>query len=130
MILRTVKSTVTIPGTLLGRAAGGFVITQEAVALAAASLKTYIESSGKLPSTVTVGGRVLTVDQFMDLMLKTILRISGTATALTVRTVQTAPNPSGTATGTLQKTAYLNLAKNVLNFINTNNRAPTTSQRE
>ncbi|MDI6701622.1 pseudomurein-binding repeat-containing protein [Methanothermobacter wolfeii] len=110
-------------GTLY-EAAGGTVITQEAVLLAAASLKTYIESSGKLPSTVTVGGQVLTVDQFMDLMLKTLLRISGTATALTVRTVQTAPNPSGTATGTLQKTAYLNLAKNVLNFINTNNRAP------
>ncbi|WP_321211885.1 pseudomurein-binding repeat-containing protein [Methanothermobacter sp. DP] len=91
---------------------------------AAVNLRKYIETYGKLPSTVSVGSQKLTVAQFLDLMLKDLLKSAGKSASLTVRSVKAAPNPSGSATGQLSKSAYLKLAENVLKFINTNSRAP------
>ncbi|ADL58402.1 pseudomurein-binding protein [Methanothermobacter marburgensis] len=91
---------------------------------AAVDLKKYIETYGKLPSTVSVGSQKLTVAQFLDLMLKDLLKSAGKSASLTVRSVKAAPNPSGSATGQLSKSAYIELAENVLKFINSNGRAP------
>jgi len=91
---------------------------------AAVNLKKYIETYGKLPSTVSVGSQKLTVAQFLDLMLRDLLKIAGKSASLTVRSVKVAPNPSGSATGQLSKSAYIKLAENVLKFINSNGRAP------
>ncbi|MFB2623861.1 pseudomurein-binding repeat-containing protein [Methanothermobacter marburgensis] len=91
---------------------------------AAVNLRKYIETYGKLPSTVSVGSQKLTVAQFLDLMLKDLLKTAGKSASLTVRSVKAAPNPSGSATGQLSKSAYIKLAENVLKFINSNSRAP------
>ncbi|MDI9617605.1 pseudomurein-binding repeat-containing protein [Methanothermobacter sp.] len=91
---------------------------------AAVNLRKYIETYGKLPSTVSVGSQKLTVAQFFDLMLRDLLKTAGKSASLTVRSVQAAPNPAGSATGELSKSAYIKLAENVLKFINSNGRAP------
>ncbi|MDI9615489.1 pseudomurein-binding repeat-containing protein [Methanothermobacter sp.] len=91
---------------------------------AAVDLKKYIETYGKLPSTVSVGSQKLTIAQFLDLMLKDLLKTAGKSASLTVRSVKAAPNPSGSAAGQLSRSAYIKLAENVLKFINSNGRAP------
>ena len=107
------------------RAAGDSAgITSVTIREAAAELVKYIETYGKLPATVSVGGQKLGTAQFLDLMLKDLLKLAGSTVSLTLRTVSNAPNPSGSATGQLSKSAYLKLASSVLKFIDSNRRAP------
>ncbi|HIH64385.1 MAG TPA: pseudomurein-binding protein [Methanothermobacter thermautotrophicus] len=107
------------------RAAGDSAgITSVTIRESAAELVKYIETYGKLPATVSVGGQKLGTAQFLDLMLKDLLKLAGSTVSLTLRTVSNAPNPSGSATGQLSKSAYLKLASSVLKFINSNRRAP------
>ncbi|HIH71101.1 MAG TPA: pseudomurein-binding protein, partial [Methanothermobacter thermautotrophicus] len=53
----------------------------------AAELVKYIETYGKLPATVSVGGQKLGTAQFLDLMLKDLLKLAGSTVSLTLRTV-------------------------------------------
>ncbi|MGB9838327.1 MAG: pseudomurein-binding repeat-containing protein [Methanothermobacter sp.] len=99
-------------------------VTHANILRAAVNLRKYIETYGKLPSTVSVGSQKLTAAQFLDLMLRDLLKTAGRSTPLTVRSVAAAPNPSGSATGKLSKSAYIKVAENVVKFINSNGRAP------
>ena len=107
------------------RAAGDSAgITSVTIREAAADLVRYIETCGKLPATVSVGGQKLSTARFLDLMLKDLLKLGGSRVSLTLRTVGNAPKPSGSATGQLSKSAYLKVASSVLKFIDSNRRAP------
>ncbi|MDI6817740.1 MAG: pseudomurein-binding repeat-containing protein [Methanothermobacter thermautotrophicus] len=107
------------------RAAGDSAgITSVTIREAAADLVRYIETYGKLPATVSVGSQKLGTAQFLDLMLKDLLKLAGSTVSLTLRTVGNAPNPSGSATGQLSKSAYLKVASSVLKFIDSKRRAP------
>ncbi|HPQ05325.1 MAG TPA: pseudomurein-binding repeat-containing protein [Methanothermobacter sp.] len=100
-------------------------ISMYEVLSAAKRLKDFIESNKRLPSYVTVSDQNLGVAQFLELMLKVIIQInSGQTSPLIPRTVTEAPNPSGSGTGQITKSEYIQLTNKILNFITAYARAP------
>ncbi|MDX9694133.1 MAG: pseudomurein-binding repeat-containing protein [Methanothermobacter sp.] len=104
---------------------GNSSISISGVLSAAKNLKSFIESNKRLPAYVTVSNQNLTVAQFFELMLKVIVQLnSGQTSPLTPRTVTEAPNPSGSATGQITKSEYIQVINKVLDFIKAYGRAP------
>ncbi|MGB9844470.1 MAG: pseudomurein-binding repeat-containing protein [Methanothermobacter tenebrarum] len=92
---------------------------------AAKRLKSFIENNKRLPNYVTVSDQDLGVAQFLELMLKVLIQInSGQTSPLIPRTVTEAPNPSGSGTGQITKSEYIQVANKILNFITAYDRAP------
>jgi len=93
---------------------------------AATELKKYVEKYGKLPDYLTLCGEKLSMSDFLYLLAKIIVNTnSGNNGDITSKDVKDPTSPSGSATnGQLSKSNYLNLAKRIVSFIETNNRAP------
>ena len=88
-------------------------ISIENIVTGAGNLKSYIENNNKLPNTVTTGGYTFTLPEF----LYYISIISG---------IQAPSSPLGDSISSknLEKDEYLNVSKNIVNFILTNLKAP------
>lgn len=89
-------------------------------------LKNYIEVNKKLPNTVSVGDQQVTVPQFLQLMVTSLIKINKGDTTLTAIKNVTAPTNSyeQLKNGTLSKSSYLSIASSVKSFIDTNKRVP------
>jgi hypothetical protein len=96
----------------------------------AAKLVTYVKATHKLPTYVVVSGHNLTLSQFLYLLTVDIIKVnSNSKTSITIKTVKT-PILSVSETfknGSILKTNYINLAKNVYNYINLHGTAPVTA---
>ena len=99
-------------------------ITQSQLNEAASGLKTFIESHNQMPTTISVAGQKLTIAQFLNLLAKSLLNISGSQSkSLTTQKIYMATNPTENMTaGTIPKDEYLNLAQNLTSL--TDNRIP------
>jgi hypothetical protein len=95
------------------------------IKVAAANVKSYVNSKGYLPSTVTVANTKLSVSQFSYLMSKAICNINaGNSKYITIPTVSKG-NSSGTYLNTnIYKAQYLDLAKRVVSYVDTNKVPP------
>lgn len=93
---------------------------------AATELKKYVEKYGKLPDYLILCGEKLSMNDFLYLLAKTIVNTnSGSSADITAKNVKDPSSPSGSVTsGQLSKSGYVDLAKRVSSFIETNNRAP------
>lgn len=96
------------------------------IANAATELKKYVEKYGKLPDYLTLCGEKLSMSDFLYLLAKSIVNTnSGNSADITAKDVKDPTSPSGSVTsGQLSKTNYMDLAKRVVSFIESNNRAP------
>lgn len=96
------------------------------IANAATELKKYVEKYGKLPDYLTLCGEKLSMSDFLYLLAKSIVNTnSGNSADITAKDVKDPTSPSGSVTsGQLSKTNYMDLAKRVISFIESNNRAP------
>ncbi|WP_458453876.1 transglutaminase domain-containing protein [Methanobrevibacter sp.] len=94
----------------------------------ATNLKKYYESNKKMPNTVTAGGITFTLPEFLYLMSQAIYQLGNKNTKdITIKTGVSAPgSPTGDTISSqdLYKAKYLTVAKNVANYIISNNRAP------
>lgn len=101
-------------------------VTMDQLGTAAASVKTYYETNKALPNYVTINSQQITMPQFIYLLATgTVQANSGITTPITVKSVNTAPAPSGTFTaGNIQKSEYVQLATTLTTFINSNGRVP------
>jgi len=101
-------------------------VTTGDVITAAKTFKDYAEKNKTLPSTVQVGSQNVTNEQFTYLMSQAILNINNGKTTATINIIEvsSAPNPTGTAKGTLTKSNYVQLASTMANFMKTNGRLP------
>jgi len=90
------------------------------------TVKNYVETKKAVPSTVTVGSKTVTKEQYLYLLASTTTNLNkNSKTSVTVKTVAKAPNPNGNLkTGTLTKSEYVTLAGKITTFINTNGRLP------
>ena len=91
------------------------------------TIKNYYSSYGKLPSSVSAGGKSFTVPEFLYLMSKAIYQIanSNNKDISIIKGVSTASSPSGDVINdNLQKADYITVAGNVMNFIVANKQAP------
>jgi|GEM_PF-2740623 len=102
-------------------------VTTKDVIIAAKTVESYTEKNDAVPSIVQVGSQKVTKEQFTYLMAQAILNINKyykTTTTITPIKVLAAPNPTGTATGTLTKSNYIKSTSSLANFMKTNGRSP------
>ena len=93
----------------------------------ATNLKSYYDKNNKLPNTVTVGGTTFTLPEFLYAMSQAISQIGSSNTKdIKVPVDVSAPsNPSGDViSADLVQKDFLTVAKNVVNYIDTNKKAP------
>ena len=93
---------------------------------AASRVKTSYETNKKLPNYVTIRNVQVTMPQFLNLLSTDIIQTSqGSTKSIPLKNVETPSNPTGTTKGgILQKTEYINLAKETKNTIDTTGKAP------
>lgn len=94
---------------------------------ASKKVKTFVEANSRLPNYVTISTYQVTMPQFLELMAQNILNInSGVTTSVPLTTVDNPSSATETVkSGNIYKSEYINLATNVITYINTNNQAPS-----
>ncbi len=95
------------------------------VKLASTGVKNYTETHDNVPGYVDVSSKNSTTPSFLYTLTKTTVQLnSGSTSPVTISNVSSAPSPSGSATGTLYKSEYVDVASNINSFISSNGRAP------
>ena len=98
------------------------------IEVAAKNVKSYVNSNGKLPNTVTVANNKLTISQFSYLMSKAICNINAGSSIykyITLPSGMSKGNSSGTyLTVTVYKKQYVDLAKRVSDYAESNKVPP------
>ena len=108
---------------------GNLSFTNEQITNATVEVKNYLEITKTLPTLITINGTKINQAQFLHLLTTVILKINNTNTTTTTLINANLPTTTGTETivlGTLNKTEYLTIAQNILTYINTNQKAPST----
>ena len=100
-------------------------LTVDEVAYGSNAVKDHTASHGKIPGYVKINGKNSTTPSFLNTLTKTVVQINqDVETPVTISSVNPAPSPSGSATGTISKSEYITIASNVKSFISSNGRAP------
>ena len=94
----------------------------------ATTLKNYYASNSKLPDSVTTGGLIFTVPEFLYLMSKAIYELgnskSGDIPYLTGVSAPASPSGDTISSKDLSKANYITMANNLANYIEEHNQAP------
>jgi uncharacterized protein YpmS len=93
---------------------------------AASRLKTFIETNKRLPNYVTVATTRVKMSDFLNLMTKSVLQLNnGITSPLTLKNVMAPQNSTGSfKSGSITKTAYIDMTNRINSFIDTNGQAP------
>ncbi|WP_414468479.1 transglutaminase domain-containing protein [Methanobacterium sp. ACI-7] len=93
---------------------------------AATSVKSFIESNGRLPSTVTISSKLVSMPDFLRLMAASAIELnSGITTPVTLKSVDNPTGPTGNIqSGSINKEEYLNIAQRIKSFIDSDGHAP------
>jgi transglutaminase-like putative cysteine protease len=93
---------------------------------AAARVKAYVETNHRLPNYVAIGTIQVQMSDFLKLLTANILQLyNGKTSSITLKSTGSAAKPSESVkSGTITKSGYLDLAKRVNAFINTNGALP------
>lgn len=102
------------------------ILSLNSIIDAASRVKTYVETNGVLPNYVTIGTSQYSMANFLYLLSTAIKNIASESTSgVKPITVSSPTSPSGTTIiTTLSKSAYVDIATRVSNYIVTNSRAP------
>ena len=100
--------------------------TIDQIKSAAVWVKAFVEANGKLPDSVTIASKQVSMSQLLQLLTSSVLQINqGVTTPIKLLDVGSAPNPSGAiVSGNVSKSEYLKVASNLLAFIDSKGRAP------
>ena len=100
--------------------------TLDQIENASSTVKSYVETNHKLPTSVTMGGTVVSMPQFLKLETTAVSYINGNLNAsIVLSSYNSAPSPSETVKGgVISSTDYLSLADSIISFMNSNGRAP------
>jgi hypothetical protein len=106
--------------------AANSTFNQSSVTSSSQTIKNYVETTNKIPSSVTIVNQKVTTAQFLYLATSTVLNINKSKTTpVTLRNVSNPSNPSESlSSGTLTKTEYLSIANKINKFINSYGRVP------
>lgn len=101
-------------------------VTVSQLTTAASSVNSFYKTNKRLPNYVTISGKQLTMPQYLYLITTETSQLnSGSTAAITVKNVNVAPKPTESLKkGNIQKTEYVNVAKNLKKFADTNGRMP------
>lgn len=89
-------------------------------------IRNYVDENNSLPSYVLINDKQYSMSEFLYLLSSAIVNVNkGNNGNITPISVKSPSYPDGNFTsGVLQKSEFVTLATNVLNFINTNKQAP------
>ncbi len=101
-------------------------LTMDQINTAAATVKSYVEINHSLPSSITIGGRQITMAQFLKLEITSIKNIyAGLDQSIILKNYNNALNPTENITsGKINYENYMNVAENIRLYMNSNERAP------
>lgn len=85
----------------------------------------YTSDNSKIPKSVTINNKTATDENYLHMLTKSVVKISeGNKSGTSIPSHGVPPNPQGTSGGTLTKSQYLTMAKNINSFYSSNGRAP------
>ena len=101
-------------------------VTPNQVANSSTSVKNYVDTNHKFPSSVNVSGNNVNMSNYLGLSTSAVLSINKSSnTAITIKSFGKASSPSETfTTGTISKAEYLDMANRVRSYMDKNGRAP------
>jgi len=104
----------------------GTTVDIDSVVKSSDTVKNYVESKKAVPSTITVAGKNLTIEQYLYLLTSSVTNINNNnKNTITIKSINKAPNPNENVwSGSLSKSEYIKLAYSINKFINTNGRLP------
>lgn len=107
-------------------AASAANVNNTQISTSSSQVKSHVESNGGLPANVTVGNQKVTSSQFLYLLTKSTVNInSGNTNSIAIKNVTKPTKPSETVkSGTLTKSQYVSIAKNINTFTTSNGRLP------
>ncbi|MDI9624143.1 MAG: pseudomurein-binding repeat-containing protein [Methanothermobacter sp.] len=93
---------------------------------AATKVKNFCDANHRLPDYVTIKNKQVKMPQFLYLLTTDVVQTSqGSVASITLKNVQAPSNSIGTTKGgTLTRTEYTNLARNIKSIIDSTGRAP------
>lgn len=102
--------------------------TRAQISDASSKVATFVSKNDRLPNYVTIGGKKVTMPQFLQLTTQSLLNTNeGPSGSAALKTVQSPSSSTETVkSGKLNKTEYLNLAKSIQLTINTTGKAPSS----
>ncbi|MCE7698030.1 MAG: Ig-like domain-containing protein [Methanobacterium paludis] len=94
---------------------------------ASSSVESFIETHQQLPSYVTISGTQVSMAQFLGLATNEVYNINNNlTTSILLGNFEDAPAPEENMTdGIMTDDEYLNLANNIISFMDSNGRAPS-----
>ncbi len=102
-------------------------VTADQVANASGSVTSYVKTNHTLPNSVNVSGNVVNMSNYLGLSTSALLNINNSSpnASITIKSFGGAPSPSENVTSrTITKAEYLDMAKRVRSYMDTNGRAP------
>jgi putative intracellular protease/amidase len=125
--ISTSKSTTISNVQNSSKAVTSYYVTNSQVITSAINTKNYIEKNKKIPSQVKVGSRYVNSSQLLYLMTTASLQISyGKNNSIPISSFT---NPSSIneklTTGTISKNSYIDFAKRIKSFMDTNRQGPS-----
>lgn len=100
--------------------------TKSSIYSGSSNVKSFTEKNNRLPNYVTISNKKISMSDYLYLASKVIINDNkGISSNIIMKDVKDPSNPSGDSiSGKLYKNEYVNLAQRVVNFIDTNGRAP------
>ena len=113
------------------QAAGEFSsisFTNQQIIKSSAEVKDFLEITGALPTLITINGTQVTQAQFLHLLNTVIIKINNSNTTSTILIAVNLPVTctENVNLGTITQNEYLTLAQNILTYINTYKKAPSS----
>ena len=93
---------------------------------AASTVRSYIETYHKLPSTVNVSGMEVSMSQFLELLTTALLQINnGNSNPIPLRNLAAPTNPiENIHAGNIHKAEYLKIARDIKNYMDSSGKTP------
>ena len=93
---------------------------------ASSRIKSFIDTNHRLPNHVTIGTTQISMSEFLKLMTGGLIQLNnGKTTSIKFLGVSVPQESTGTfKTGSISKTEYMDIAKRINTFIDSNNNAP------
>lgn len=99
--------------------------TYDEMASSAEDVFRYTQENSKVPKSVTINGKTAADENYLNMLTNTVVKISnGNKAGSTVPNRKAPSNPQGTGKGTLTKSQYITVAKNINSFYSSNGQAP------
>lgn len=101
-------------------------VTISQLTQSASNVKNFIDTNKRLPNYVTIANQQITMPQFLLLLSEGVVNLnSGSTSSLTIKSVNSATNPTQTVkSGSLTKSEYVKLAGNLKTYVTSNGRLP------